>query len=185
MKKQIIFLLALSTAVFIACSSGGGDPKAVTKKFYEAFKTMNMDEAAKYATKESKNMLDLMKMGMSFAAANQDSIKAEMAKQKVDFSEAVINGDEATVTVTLNDKDKTDFKLKKEEGQWKVAFDKNTLMKTGMEKAQQNGADPAELQQAQKALESLQNPDSLQKVMEKAGDAMEDAGKTIDTVIRR
>jgi len=185
MKKQIIILLALVTTVFVACSSGGGDPKAVTKKFYEAMKTMNMDEAAKYATKESKNMLDLMKMGMSFAAANQDSIKAEMAKQKVDFSDAVINGDEATVTVTLNDKDKTDFKLKKEDGQWKVAFDKNTLMKTGMEKAQQNGTDPAELQEAQKALESLQNPDSLQKIMEKAGDAMKEAGKAMDSASKQ
>lgn len=185
MKRRSTILLALATSVFMACSSGGGDPKAVTKKFYEAMKTMNMDEAAKYATKESKNMLDLMKMGMSFAAANQDSVKAEMAKLKVDFSEPVINGDQATVTVTVDGKDKTEFKLKKEEGQWKVAFDKNTLMKTGMEKAQQNGADPAELQEAQKALESLQNPDSLQKVMEKAGEAMKEAGKAIDSATRQ
>jgi nitrogen fixation protein FixH len=185
MKRRSTILLALVTSIFMACSSGGGDPKAVTKKFYEAMKTMNMDEAAKYATKESKNMLDLMKMGMSFAAANQDSIKAEMAKLKVDFSEPVINGDEATVTVTVDGKDKTEFKLKKEEGQWKVAFDKNTLMKTGMEKAQQNGADPAELQEAQKALESLQNPDSLQKVMEKAGDAMKEAQKAVDSATKK
>ena len=43
---------------------------------------MNVDEAAKYATKDSKSMLDLMKMGMSMAPKNLDSMKAEMAKQK-------------------------------------------------------------------------------------------------------
>jgi len=132
-----------------------------------------MDEAAKYATKDSKGMLDMMKMGMSFAQVNQDSIKKEMAKQKIDFSDAVINGEEATVSVTVDGKDKTDCKLKKEEGQWKVAFDKDTLMKTGMEKMEQKGASQEEMDEAKKAMDMLQNKDSLASIMEEAGKAID------------
>jgi hypothetical protein len=40
----------------------------------------------------------------------------------------------------VDGKDKTDFKLKKVDGQWKVAFDKNTMMKTGMEQMEKKGA---------------------------------------------
>ena len=104
-----------------------------------------------------------------------------MAKQKIDFSDAIINGDTATVSVTVDGKDKTDFKLLKEEGQWKVAFDKNTLMKTGMEKMQEKGASEQEMEEARKSMDMLQNPDSLSQIMEQAGDAMKEAGKALDT----
>jgi len=133
---------------------------------------MDIDEAAKYATKDSKQMLDMMKMGMSFAPVNKDSLKQEMAKQKIEYGDAVINGDEATISVTVDGKDKTDFKLKKEEGAWKVAFDKNTLMKTGMEKMQQKGASAEEMEDAQKAMDMLSG-DSLKQVMEEAGDVLD------------
>ncbi len=166
MKMKNLFLGTMTAVAlfFAACKSGGGDPKAVAQKFFEALKTMNVDEASKYATKESKSMLDLMKMGMSFAKTNTDSIKAEMAKQKIEYSEAQINGDEATVSVTVNGKEKTDFKLKKEEGEWKVAFDKGTLMQTGMEKMQEKGATPEDLEKAQKAMDMFNNPDSLKQM---------------------
>ena len=64
MKKVLFSFVAIGLLALAACTSGGGnDPKSVAKKFFEAFKTMNMDEAAKHATKESKGMLDMMKMG--------------------------------------------------------------------------------------------------------------------------
>lgn len=183
MKKFLAPLAALAIVTFAACTGNSSDdPKFVAKKFFEAFKTMNMDEAAKYATKESKGMLDMMKMGMSFAQVNQDSIKKEMAKQKIEFSDPVITGDTATISVTVDGKDKTDFKLQKEEGQWKVAFDKNTLMKTGMEKMEEKGASQEEMEEAQKAMDMLQNKDSLANMMEQAGDAMKEVGKTMDSL---
>src|SRR5438552_3449288 len=82
--------------VIAACKGGGNDPKSVAKHFFEALKTMNIDEAAKYATKDSKSMLDLMRMGMTMAPKNMDSVKAEMDKHKIEYSDPVINGDEAT-----------------------------------------------------------------------------------------
>lgn len=180
MKKLVLPLVAVAMLVLAACSgTGGGDPKSVAKSFFEALRMMNIDEASKYATKDSKGMLDMMKMGMSMAPLNQDSLKKEVAKQKVEFGEPTINGDEATISVTVDGKDKTDFKLKKEEGQWKVAFDKNTLMKTGMEKAKEGGASEQELQEAEKALEML-NSDSLKDAMKgAAGEALKEAGEQL------
>lgn len=185
MKNKILLaVLAFFGLAMVACKSGGGDPKDVAKKFFEAIKTMNIEEASKYATKESKSMLDLMKMGMNFAPQNMDSLKKEMAKQKIEYGEAVINGDEATVSVTVDGKDKTDFKLKKEEGQWKVAFDKSTLMQSGMEKMQEGGATPEEMKEAEDALKML-NSDSLKNALNKAGDALKDAGKAIDSAVKQ
>jgi len=177
MKKYFLQLSAIAIIMLAlaACSgSSSNDPKSVAKNFFEAIKTMNIDEAAKYATKDSKSMLDLMKMGMSMAPKNMDSVKAEMDKHKIEYSEPVINGDEATITVTTDGKEKTDFKLKKEEGLWKVAFDKNSLMKTGMEKMEEHGASDAEMKEAQEALKNL-NADSLKN-------AVEEANKALDTL---
>jgi hypothetical protein len=84
------------------------------------------------------------------APKNLDSLKAEMAKQKITYSDPVINGDEATLSVTVDNNEKTDFRLKKEDGQWKVAFDKNSLMKTGMEKMEKNGASEEDMKKHRK-----------------------------------
>lgn len=183
MKKIFLHasLFAAISVLMIACKGGGDDPKTVARHFFEALKTMNVDEAAKYATKDSKSMLDLMKMGMSMAPKNLDSMKAEMAKQKVEYTEPVINGDEATISVTVNDKEKTDFKLKKEEGAWKVAFDKNSLMKTGMEKMEQHGASEEEMKEAQDALKGV-NSDSVSQALKGAGKALQEAGEKLDSV---
>ncbi len=180
MKKLMGLVLASAIILMAACSdANSGDPKVVTKKFFEALKTMQLEEAEKYATKDSKSMLDLMKMAMSFAP-NSDSIQAELKKQKIDYSDAVIKDDEATVTVTVNDKETTNFKLVKEEGQWKVAFDKSTLMQIGMDKAKDDpNISEQELEEAKEALETL-NSDSLKKMIDGAGDAMKEAGKAIE-----
>jgi nitrogen fixation protein FixH len=184
MKKTFLKLAACAMIVLAiaSCKGGGGnDPKSVAKNFFEAFKTMNIDEAAKYATKDSKSMLDMMKMGMSMAPKNLDSLKSEMDKHKIEYGEPVINGDEATITVTTDGKEKTDFKLKKEDGQWKVAFDKNSLMKTGMEKMQEKGASDEQMEEAQKALQEL-NSDTLKDALQGAGKALQEAGKTLDSL---
>ncbi len=177
MMKQLVRVGVFAALVcLIACSGGpAGDPKAAAEKFFHALKTMNFEEAEKYATKDSKSMLDLLKMGMSFTP-NQDSLKAEMEKQKIKYSDAVIDGDEATVTVTVDEKEKTDFKLKKEEGEWKVAFDKSTLMQMGMDKAKEKGVSEDELKQAQEALETLSS-DSMKDALKQAAESVIEKGK--------
>jgi hypothetical protein len=171
-----------ASIAIIGCSGGGNDPKSVAKKFFEAIKMMDIDEATKYATKDSKGMLDMMKMGLSFANLNKDSLRKELDKQKLEFSDPVINGDNATVTITSDNEDPTEFKLKKEDGQWKVAFDKNTIMKTGIEKMEQKGASDEELNDARKAMDMLNNPDSLRNSIENAGEALKNAGSAVDSI---
>ncbi|TAD82943.1 MAG: DUF4878 domain-containing protein, partial [Bacteroidetes bacterium] len=177
MKKTMLTLAAgLLAVLMVAC--GGTDsnsPKAVAKGFFEALRTMNIDEAAKFATKDSKSMLDLMKMGMSMAPKNIDSLKAEMAKQKIEYSEPKIEGDVATITITTDGKEKTDFKLKKEEGKWKVAFDKNSMMQTGASKMEEKGASAEEMKEAEEAMKML-NVDSVKNALESADKEMKEAG---------
>jgi hypothetical protein len=48
----------MATLFLFSCKPSGGDPKTVAKNFFEALKTMNVDEASKYATRDSKSMLD-------------------------------------------------------------------------------------------------------------------------------
>ena len=178
MKRTFLKLFAFTLVTLVlSCAGSGGDPKSVAKNFFEALKVMNIDEAAKYATKDSKTMLDLLKMGTSMAPINRDSLKTEMDKQKVEYSEPVINGNEATITVIVNDKDKTNFKLKKEDGLWKVAFDKNSMMKTGMEKMEQHGASESDMKEAQEAIEHL-NSDSVKQALQ----GLQEAGKKLDSL---
>lgn len=170
MKNNFLKILSIAGLMLFmaACQTGADDPKAVAKKFFEALKTMNIDEAAKYATKESKTMLDMMKMSMNMAPQNLDSLKSEMDKQTIEYSEPVINGDEATLTVTVNNKEKTNFSLKKEEGKWKVAFDKNTLMKSTMDKMEERGASEEDLKAAQEAFEKMKE-DAFKEDMQDSG----------------
>lgn len=180
MKKLLALVTITSTVLIVACSGGAvGDPKGVAKKFFEAMKQMNFEEAQKYATKDSENMFNLFKLGMNLNP-NSDSLKGEFQNQKFEYGDAVINGDEATVTVTMNDKETTDVKLKKEEGEWKVAFDKNTVFQQLMDKANEDpNISEQELQNAKDALESLTS-DSLQNIMNKTGDAMKEVGKALE-----
>jgi hypothetical protein len=157
--------LASSLAVLLyACNSNVDDPRTVTKHFFEAFKEMNTDEAAKYATRSSKTILDLVKVGLSFKEGIADSVKAQLSKHDFKYGEAVINGDDATVTVSVDGKEKSKISLKKEDGLWKVAFDFNAITSYGFEKMEQHGSSPEDLEAAKNALKNA-HLDSLSKVL--------------------
>ena len=166
--KRILSLVAIGLTLFVlACKTADEDPQAAAKKFFEAIQSMDMNEAEKYATKESKSMLDLMKMGMNFSDQSTDSLKREMQKQKMVYSEPVITGDTAVMNVTVNDAEKTELVLVKQDGKWKVAFDKNTLMKSGLDRMEQQGMSQEEIEEAEKAMKML-NKDSFQNAVEQA-----------------
>jgi hypothetical protein len=82
----------------------------------------------------------MIQMGMSMVP---DSTKDKTYdKNSMEFGEAKIEGDKATVPV----KDKksgesTVYTLKKESGAWKVAFDKATMTKMGTDKMKEKGMD--------------------------------------------
>ena len=72
------------------------------------------------------------------------------------------------------------LKLKKEDGDWKVAFDAETLMKMGLDKIKTEGRKNG--QQLDKQLESIQNMplDSLKDEMQNSLQKLDSVQKTLD-----
>ncbi len=133
MRKLFLALAIGAVSFMLACGAAGGDPTDVAKKFFDAMGKKNMEEAAKYATKESKTMLDMINMGMNMGSDSSKNNDFDM--KDAEFGTAKINGDEATILIkSKKDPTGTEFTLKKEAGAWKVAFDKNSVMKIGMKK---------------------------------------------------
>lgn len=131
MKKMLLAIAVVATGVLFSCNSGGsGDPKSVLTSFLEALSKNDIEGARKLATTDSKEMLDMMEMGMKSGAKNENTGIADM-----EFGEPKIDGDKATVSVKDKKKDKTtNFSLKKEDGAWKVAFTKASMMGDNMDK---------------------------------------------------
>lgn len=141
MKKIILSVAVILAIGVIGCnSSSSSDPKGVLVSFMEALGKKDIEGAKKYATKDSEAMLGMIQMGMNMAP---DSVKDKTYdKNNMEFGDAKIEGDKATVPV----KDKTSgetlmYTLKKESGAWKVAFDKATMTQMGTDKMKEKGMD--------------------------------------------
>jgi hypothetical protein len=120
-------LLTMTVAlVFTACSGGSkNSPGKVAENFLMAVQDMDFEKAKLYATKESASMLDML---AGFAGMG-DEEKPEPAPITITNEE--IDGDKATVTYTSKNEDGEETEdtidLVKEEGEWKVKFDKSSL----------------------------------------------------------
>lgn len=152
MKKILLALAITASLFFVSCKSGSGDPKSVLIAFFDALGKKDMTAAKKLATKDSEAMFSMMEMGMNMAKDAKKEEVNKFDKTKMEFGETKIDGDKATVAV----KDKTsgentNFILKKENGDWKVAFDKASLMQMGTDKMKEKGIDPSA------AMDSLNN----------------------------
>lgn len=180
MNKIILCAFVSAFLLLAGCKSGDGDPKIVLTKFFEAISNKNIDEAKKYVTKDSEGMMSMMQMGMQSAGEKSNDI-LNYGKENIEFGTASIDGDKATVPV----KDKksgetTDFTLRKESGDWKVAFDKSTLMEMAQKKMKEHGMDKMKngMNGSMDGMskEDIQNIDSIRN------NAMEQAGKMMDSM---
>jgi hypothetical protein len=141
MKKIILSVAVILAIGIISCKTNSSDPKGVLMSFMDALMKKDIEGAKKFATKDSEAMLGMIQMGMSMAP---DSTKDKTYdKNSMEFGEAKVEGDKATIPV----KDKksgesTTYTLKKESGAWKVAFDKATMTKMGTDKMKEKGMDP-------------------------------------------
>lgn len=173
MKKIILSLMVCSTVLF-SCKSNSDDPKGVLKSFFEALSKSDIATARKFATDESKTMLDMMEMGMKMSKeAKKENDK--FAIDGMEFGEAKIEGDKAVVAVKEKKSgESTNYTLKKEKGAWKVAFDKSTMMATGMEKMGENGENAAD--SISKGLDEIKNMD-----MDSLKGEVNEAMKSLDT----
>ncbi|MEP7231764.1 MAG: hypothetical protein ABI691_15990 [Ginsengibacter sp.] len=181
MKKIILHAFVASCIILLTgCNAGGsGDPKIVLTKFFDALSKKDVDEAKKYVTKDSEGMMGMVQMGMQ-GAGDKSNEMLNYGKENMEFGSATIEGDKATVPV----KDKksgetTDFTLKKESGDWKVAFDKSTLMEMAQKKMKEHGLGKMKngMNDSMDGMSDgdMKNLDSMQK------DAMEQARKMIDS----
>lgn len=169
MKKIILSLATIITFSIIGCKGGeGGNPRSVLMSFFDALGKKDINTAKKYATKDSEQMLGMIQVGMS---SSTDSTSDKMYdKNNMEYGDAVITGDKAIVPV----KDKksgetTNFTLKKESGDWKVAFDKATMMQMATDKMQSKGMNMSRgMDSAQKMLNDLNK--------------MSDSSRSMDTV---
>jgi hypothetical protein len=145
MKK--IFGLAITAFIIVlsGCQTGaGGNPTEVLTNFFNALAKKDVTAAKKYATKDSDGMLSMMEMGMKMSGNMQNDHEDKMVEmlQNAQMGTPVIKGDEATITVTdKRSGESTDFLLKKESGNWKVAFDMTTLSEMAREKMKEKGID--------------------------------------------
>jgi hypothetical protein len=178
--KIIVSILAATILVLTGCKSGaGGDPKEVLTKFFEALTKKNIEEAKKYVTKDSESMMGMVQMGMQNIGDKSDEM-INYQKENIELGTAVIDGDKATIPV----KDKksgetTDFTLKKESGDWKVAFDKSTLMEMARKKMNEHGMGRMR-NGMNDSLESINNR-SMQNMDSVSHEDMKEAQKMMDS----
>jgi hypothetical protein len=172
MKKMLLAVTITTSLLFVSCNGGGGDPKAVLAAFFDALSKKDIDGAKKLATKDSESMFNMIQMGMSMAKDSKDMDKYD--KSKLEFGDAKIEGDKATVPVKDKNSGETiNYILKKEGGSWKVAFDKASLMQMGADKMKEHGINSADVADSVKSgLDKLKNmnTDSLADKMKEATD---------------
>jgi hypothetical protein len=138
MKKSILSTLIVSIIVLAGCKSGGGDPKVVLSSFFDAMLKKDFTTVKKLSTKDSESMLGMMQMAMQSMPDTSGIMKFN--RENLEMGDAAINGDIATVPVKeKHSGETTDFTLKKEDGSWKVAFDKSTLMQMAQKKMKEHG----------------------------------------------
>lgn len=138
MKKILLASLILFTIAGCNSSGTSGNPKEVLTSFFKALSKKDIPAAKKYVTADSEGMLGMMEMGMNSteAAGNTDKFSPDM----ITIGDAKIEGEEAHVPVTEKSSNETvNFILKKEKGDWKVAFDFNTLARMAQEKMKEKG----------------------------------------------
>lgn len=168
MKKIFGATLILSLLFVSGCqSSGNGDPKEVLSNFLTALSQKDFSKAKTLATQDSDGMISMMEMGMQSMQNNNGDAHADKMMELVKnmkIGSAVIDGDKATVPVTdSKSNESTDFLLKKEKGDWKVAFDMSTLMDMASKKMKEHGVDMNSPEIKEKMDSAMQKMNQLQR----------------------
>jgi hypothetical protein len=123
------FLTIITTIVFLfSCSNAKEDPKAAARSFLEAFAKKDFDKASRFASKDSKTLIDLIK-SMEEMGNSMDITAFGLDLQSINqavYENGVMDGNKATVTISIGNQSQI-IKLIKEEGDWKVAVDKDAI----------------------------------------------------------
>ena len=192
MKKILILIISAFVLILAGCQSNKttNDPKEVLDHFFEALAKKDVTETKKYVTKDSEGMMGMVEMGMKNVGDSSPAMVYK--KENIIMGEPVINGDRATIGVTDKvSKEETDFVLKKESGEWKVAFDKSTLMEMAQKKMKEHGLngmgmdsinlDSVDLDSIQKQYNNMDSADKqkINKIMDSAENILEKMQKNV------
>ena len=129
---RFLFLVFLGI-VLSGCQ--GKSPKAVAENYLDAFHDQDYEKAKKYATKDTKRLLDMF---ISLAAMSPDSLKTQL---RFEVLGERIKGDTAYVDYRLEGSRKTQtLTLLKSDGHWKVAATKDSLNEIEGGEAIESGA---------------------------------------------
>ena len=92
----------------------------------DAMAKKDFGTAKKYATKESETMLGMLETMMKMAPDSAKDKKFD--KSNLQYGDVKIDGDKAIIPVKNKDSNETtNYTLRKQDGNWKVAFDKSSL----------------------------------------------------------
>ena len=180
MKKLLTAAFVCTTVFFLSCNStDNSNPKSVLISFFDALAKKDISAARKLATAESKGMLDMMEMGMKMGGGDKKDDKYD--KEKMEFGEAKVEGDKATVPVKdKNSGETTNFTLKKEGSAWKVAFDKSSMMNMGTDKIKEHGDDmDSTIKNGLDKMKDI-NMDSLNGKLKESLEKLNDATKKLN-----
>ena len=141
MKKfYVACIIGLCALALISC--GAGKPSDVIKDMQSAVKSENIEDVYKYYTKGTADAIKEMHKLFPDAAKEKDSKFAEGAKWEV--IEEKIDGDIATVKIKYTEHPVENmkgfefpFRMKKEEGKWKIDMEKEMQQALAMIKAMQ------------------------------------------------
>lgn len=169
MKKILAAAIFMSTLFIMSCSSkSDSDPKTVLSNFFEALAKKDFKGAKKFATESSKDMLDMLETTAKMVPDSKDE-KSEFEKSNLEIGEVKMDGDKATVSVKNKAKGQSvNYSLKKEKGEWKVAFDKASMME--MEKGSSSNNS------------STENVDSLTNDLKKSTEDLNNSMKALDSL---
>lgn len=123
MKKVIIPVFAVLAVLFVSACAKSDSPEKTINSFLNAVNAKKWDEAKGFATKESESMIDMVKGFADMMPDSASAMKFEIVKDKTK-----IDGDNAEVTVKDENSNEMAYKLKKQDGAWKVDFTMEALM---------------------------------------------------------
>lgn len=117
MKKLFrLAILMIAVIATVACKKTA-EPGEVAEKYLNHLGKMEIDEAKKYATKETGAQLDIFKSMIG-------DQKPQTDVKPVTIKDTKINGDKATCTFTNGEEEDTIDLVKDAEGEWKVDWKK-------------------------------------------------------------
>ena len=164
MKKVLLALIVLSGLALGGCKSAGSDdPKEVLSDFLEALSKKDIAKARTYATADSKQLLDLMEMGMKMSPDTATDPKFD--RSKLELGEPKIEGDKATIAVKEKASgEDSNFTLKKEDGKWKVAFDKASMVGPNMDKIDDVQREMNNMNDSMPSIDSLMGSEMMDSI---------------------